>query len=234
MPQEYFAKEVHSRVIPSVRKALSTLAHAGAEIRPVTLKNTRYAFSAYYVLASAEASSNLARYDGIRYGHRAEMGLGVPYAEQIARSRTEGFGEEVYKRILLGTYSLTSELFDNFFLRAQEARQLVGRDFDNIFADLPNVLKGAEERQEHDSQAGVHALLHPSAIDIAPTIDDAGNAGVATYTQDLLTVPASLAGIPAVSVPMGQADGMPVGVTMSTQWGCESLLWRILPHFHKH
>ncbi|PWN37920.1 amidase signature enzyme [Meira miltonrushii] len=232
VPQQFFAKEVHPRVMPSVRKTLSTLKQLGVEIVPVNLPNIKYALSAYYVLASAEASSNLARYDGIRFGHRsdelesAEEVQGrnsTKFAKHIAKTRSEGFGKEVKKRILLGTYSLTSELFDNYFLQAQRVRQLVRKDLDRAFC-LNNVM----ESTQMESRTGVHAILHPSAVDIAPLVSEAKERGVETYTQDLLTVPASLAGLPSISVPAGRAEGMPVGITISTQWGCEPILWRIL------
>lgn len=143
------------------------------------------------------------------------------------------------KRLLLGTYALTSELFDNYYLRAQEARQLVRSDFDAAFACLPNVL-GVSRRPGHPAshsegsgnadELGVHVLVHPSAVDIAHTIEEAGRDGLQSYTQDLLSVPASLAGVPSVTMPMGLADGLPVGVTVTTQWGCEPILWRLLGH----
>jgi aspartyl-tRNA(Asn)/glutamyl-tRNA(Gln) amidotransferase subunit A len=234
VPQQFFAKEVDPRILPSVRNMLSKLKQLGAEIVPVNLPNVKYALSAYYVLASAEASSNLARYDGIRFGYRsdelesakeAEGKNSTKFAKHIAKSRSEGFGKEVKKRILLGTYSLTSELFDNYFLQAQRVRQLVRKDLDKAFC-LDNVLGSTTI----NATGGVHAILHPSAVDIAPLVSRANQRGVGTYTQDLLTVPASLAGLPSINVPAGRADGMPVGVTLSTQWGCEPVLWRILQH----
>lgn len=234
VPQQFFAKEVHARVMPSVRKTLSALKQLGAEIVPVNLPNVKYALSAYYVLASAEASSNLARYDGVRFGYRSDELESIKevqernstkFARHIARTRSEGFGKEVKKRILLGTYSLTSELFDNYFLQAQRVRQLIRKDLDGTFC-LNNVLESSDLK----ARAGVHAIVHPSAVDIAPLVSEAKETGVETYTQDLLTVPASLAGLPSISVPAGRAEGMPVGVTISTQWGCEPILWRILQH----
>lgn len=235
IPQEFFAKEVHVRVMPSLRKILSTFKRLGANIVPINLPNVKYALSAYYVLASAEASSNLARYDGIRFGYRSDeldstnevnTTKSTKFASHIAKTRSQGFGKEVKKRILLGTYSLTSELFDNYFLQAQKVRQLVRKDLDRAFC-LENVLNSNSDYVGEGKQ-GVHILLNPSAVDIAPLASEASQRGVEMYTQDLLTVPASLAGLPSISVPVGRADGMPVGITLSTQWGCESLLWRVL------
>lgn len=237
VPQEIFPQEVNPRVMDCFRDALSLLKDRGASIVPVHIPSVEYALSAYYVLSCAEASSNLARFDGVRYGFRAtdvsETGQDTtsPYprgifSEHIARSRSLAFGEEVRTRIMLGTYALTSDLFDNYFVQAQRIRALLRRDYDATFC-VENPLRTTEPSQRSTSD-GVHALLHPSAVDIAPTMKEAQEKGTGSYLQDLLTVPASLAGLPAVSIPVGEAEGMPVGVTLTTQWGCEPILWRVL------
>jgi len=187
----------------------------------VSLPSTPYALNAYYVIASAEASSNLARYDGVQYGLHVETPLGSDkkkVANVYSHSRSHGFGPEVKRRIILGTYALTADAFDNYFLQAQRVRSLVRRDFDRVFRS-PNILSA----QPETNQAGVDVLIHPSVIRTAPRLDE-DNAGsksnLDSYLQDVLTVPASLAGLPALSVPMGLGgDGWPVGVSIVGQWG---------------
>ena len=211
---------------------------------PVSLPNTRYALSAYYVIASAEASSNLARYDGVQYGLHVPLPPGAiarSPADVYAHTRTAGFGAEVKRRILLGTYALTAEYalatpslrlffidalcsaFDNYFLQSQRLRQCIREDFMRVFR-VPNPLAVSPARNE----AGVHVLLHPSAVRTAPHLDEQD--GLDAYTQDVLTVPASLAGLPALSVPITtgvKGDGWPLGVSIVGQWGCEKMVLAI-------
>ncbi|KAF9269229.1 amidase signature enzyme [Marasmius fiardii PR-910] len=246
VPKEYFAKELSPAIHKSVRRALRALKDLGAQIVPVSLPSTSYGLSAYYVLASAEASSNLARYDGVEYGLRVPppVGTDLTKASKVySHTRTQGFGDEVRKRILLGTYALTAGAFDNYFLQAQKVRQLVRNDFDRIFR-WPN-LRTAEGRSSPSlSTEGVDVLIHPSAIRTAPLLTrepvSATNGDSAdpldTYLQDVLTVPASLAGLPALNIPVsttqegnvstdtGDDDGWPVGVSIVGQWGCDRLI----------
>jgi aspartyl-tRNA(Asn)/glutamyl-tRNA(Gln) amidotransferase subunit A len=228
VPADFFPPELSSDMISVFREALGKLKSLGAELVSVRLPNAPFALSAYYVLASAEASSNLAKYDGIRYGKRAkndqkavEPGSSRFHAH-ISKTRSEGFGAEVQKRILLGTYSLTSDLFDNYFLQAQKVRNLIRQDFDQGFR-IPNML---HSRRKTDSK-GVDVLFTPTTVDIAPTVEQAASMGISNYTQDFLTVPASLAGLPSLNVPAGRARGMPVGASLTTQWGCDQVLLRV-------
>ena len=208
---------------------------------PVSLPNTRYALSAYYVIASAEASSNLARYDGVQYGLHVPLppdSVARSPMDVYAHSRTAGFGAEVKRRLLLGTYALTAEYvlscltftndildqrssaFDNYFLQAQCLRQCIRDDFMGVFC-VPNPLAQSVTW----NKAGVHVLLHPSAVHTAPHLDEQD--GLDMYMQDVLTVPASLAGLPTLSVPNavgGERDGWPLGVSIIGQWGCESMV----------
>lgn len=239
VPQEFFPVELHKDMLSPLRNCLTQLKRMGAEIVKVNLPSIPFALSAYYVLASAEASSNLAKYDGIRYGHRAEIEPQKPskksgkqpsikhstslFLEHIAKTRSEAFGQEVQKRILLGTYCLTSDLFNNYFLQAQRVRSLIRQDFNRVFR-IANVFNRSQE--EVDSN-GVDVLVTPSTVDIAPTLQEATNMGIEAYTQDLLTVPASLAGLPALSIPAGQVRNMPVGVTLTGQWGCEEIVFKV-------
>jgi len=211
----------------------------------VTMKNTKYALSAYYVLASAEASSCLSRYDGVEYGLNVRAPADSTSTANIyAHSRTKGFGSEVRKRILLGTYALSADAFDNYFLQAQRIRQLVKEDFDKVFRvpDYRNsrFLSSSNNALEN-KDAGVDILLHPSAIQTAPLLENpvqAGGNGIQTYLQDILTVPASLAGLPGLGVPMCtnrdgdglneiQRETLPVGFSIIGQWGCEKMLFAV-------
>jgi aspartyl-tRNA(Asn)/glutamyl-tRNA(Gln) amidotransferase subunit A len=235
IPREFFPAELSKDMLPPLRRFLTDLKRKGADIVSVEMPTVRFALSAYYVLASAEASSNLAKYDGVRYGHRAEQSLTStistssskppsPFLQHISTTRSQGFGKEVQKRILLGTYSLTSDLFDNYFLQAQKVRTLIQRDFDQVFR-VQNVLN---EQRRTGNVDGVDVLVTPSTVDIAPTFEEAERMGIKAYTQDLLTVPASLAGLPAISVPAGRARELPVGITLTGQWGCEEVLFEVI------
>ncbi|USP73658.1 uncharacterized protein yc1106_00932 [Curvularia clavata] len=173
---------------PIVRKAwiqqLKQLWHCGHSLHPVRLPTTQQALSAYYVLAPAEASSNLAKYDGVRYGNRAEGIDGTPDSVLFAKTRGQGFGPEVQRRILLGAFSLSAEAIDNYFIQAQKVRRLVQRDFDKIFT-TPNP-------------------LFENTPSMAPSVSEVETQDpIHSYMNDVFTVPASLAGLPAVSVPMG-------------------------------
>ncbi|KAG9102844.1 Trimeric GatFAB AmidoTransferase(AdT) complex subunit, partial [Ceratobasidium sp. 392] len=149
IPQEYFPEELDQKTLNPFRALLSNLTRHGAKLVPVSLPSTSYALSAYYVLASAEASSNLSRYDGIRYGSRVDVpeGTDLTYAgNAYAATRSAGFGAEVKRRILLGTYALTADAFENYFLQAQRVRALVRNDFDEAFGKrAPNLLQPSSQ-----------------------------------------------------------------------------------------
>ncbi|KAI9510047.1 amidase signature enzyme [Russula earlei] len=223
IPQEYFPVSLDSSIVSPFRRVVRALKDRGATVLPVSLPNTSYALSAYYVIASAEASSNLARYDGVQYGLRVPLppdSVTKSPGEAYSHSRTAGFGAEVKRRILLGTYALTADAFDNYFLQAQRLRQCIRDDFMRVFR-VPNPLA----RSATPNVAGVHVLLHPSAVRTAPFLDEQD--GLDAYTQDVLTVPASLAGLPALSLPMAVdagGDGWPLGVSVVGQWGCEKMI----------
>ncbi|GAA5891772.1 hypothetical protein JCM8208_002880 [Rhodotorula glutinis] len=224
-----------SALLGPIRTFLRTLVSLGASLSSVRLPSAPLGLSAYYVLASAEASSNLARYDGVQFGYRAEKKVGEK--EQLyARTRTEGFGKEVRKRLLLGTFALSAEAFDNYYLQAQRVRRLIQLELDHLFRS-PSPLAAPTSSAEQLLD-GVDFLLHPSAMSTAPLLSSYSTSSTTTspaspagtdpasrsaYVQDLLSLPASLAGLPALSIPAGRAtdDGWPVGVTLVGQWGAD-------------
>ena len=192
LPKEYFIDGTAPEVMRAVRAAIDACAAAGAEISEVSLPHTEYAMAVYYIVAPAEASANLARFDGVRYGHRAERPEDV-YG-LYAKSRAEGFGAEVKRRIILGTYVLSSGYYDAYYGRAQKVRTLIRRDFAEAFEK-------------------VDFLLTPVAPTPAYKIGENISDPLTMYLGDVFTVPASLAGLPAVSVPAGKTpSGLPVGV----------------------
>ena len=227
-----------------VRKAwlqtLCELQKQGHAIHQVSLPTTKHALSAYYVLAPAEASSNLAKYDGVRYGFRNEFNEatgGVLYAN----TRGDGFGEEVKRRILLGAYSLSAKAIDNYFVQAQRIRRLVQQDFDNAFA-MTNPLFEAPD--SHSAHEGVNVLISPTAPTLPPTFESLKHqTSLDAYMNDVFTVPASLAGLPAISVPVRigveghddeqgyQYDGMAgshaVGIQAIAQYGNDDILFDV-------
>jgi len=192
------------RVRASVIEAAETLASLGAEVGEVELPSCQYGLPAYYIIGPAEASSNLARFDGIRYGHR------VPDAEDVMdlylRSRAEGFGPESIRRIMLGTYALSAGYYDAYYGQAQKVRTLIIRDFQRAFADFD-------------------VLLTPTSPTPAFKIGEKASDPVSMYLSDVFTIPANLAGIPALSVPCGLVDGLPVGLQLiGPHWGESTLL----------
>jgi aspartyl-tRNA(Asn)/glutamyl-tRNA(Gln) amidotransferase subunit A len=192
---------------PTVRKAwlhsLQRLQERGHTLHSVRLPATQHALSAYYVIAPAEASSNLAKFDGVRYGSRSEGIDGTPDSVLFAKTRGEGLGSEVQRRILLGAFSLSAQTIDNYFIQAQKVRRLVQQDFNSVFMAPNQLVKSSSEENEE----GVDVLLCPTAPTLAPFLHDAVRQDpIQTYMNDVFTVPASLAGLPAISVPVDIAE----------------------------
>lgn len=181
---------VDPAVRAAVDKAVATLQGAGAEVVEINLPNAHYAVATYYLIAPAEASSNLARYDGVRYGQRA---AGESLIDMYRRTRSEGFGTEVKRRILIGTYALSSGYYDAYYKRAQQMRTLIRQDFDAAFA-----------------QCDVIAM--PTAPTTAFAFGSQTEDPLKMYLNDIFTIPANLAGLPGISVPCGMADGLPIGL----------------------
>jgi aspartyl-tRNA(Asn)/glutamyl-tRNA(Gln) amidotransferase subunit A len=211
LPVEYNIEELDPFIRDEWINAAQILQKKGARVVPVSLPSTRHALSAYYVIAPAEASSNLAKYDGVRYGTRGPESDGTGDV-LYSKTRGEGFGDEVKRRILLGSYSLSSEAMDNYFIQAQRVRRLVQRDFDRVFR-LPNPLYDPQhfDLTEMDEEVmlenklgpvQVDVLLCPTAPTFPPRIEDIQKqTPVDVYMNDIFAVPASLAGLPAVSIP---------------------------------
>ncbi|KAI9820293.1 MAG: Trimeric GatFAB AmidoTransferase(AdT) complex subunit [Pycnora praestabilis] len=229
-PLEYNITELNPSIRQTWVRTLQQLQAQGHSIRPVSLLTTRSALSAYYVLAPAEASSNLAKYDGVRYGWRVDQHDGAG-GVLFAKTRGTGFGDEVKRRILLGAYSLSADAIDNHFLQAQRVRRLVQQDFDRIFA-LPNPLFDAQEQQRYDPEQ-IDILVCPTAPTFPPTLDSLENQEpVETYMNDVFTVPASLAGLPAMSVPVHavtpgtERSRLPksIGMQVIAQYGDDDLI----------
>jgi aspartyl-tRNA(Asn)/glutamyl-tRNA(Gln) amidotransferase subunit A len=188
-PKEYFPHDLDPQIRAHCDTALDVMRELGAEIREVSLPHTGLAIEVYYIIAPAEASSNLARFDGVRYGARAPgEGLRGMYEE----TRSRGFGPEVTRRILLGTYVLSAGYYDAYYRKAQQVRALITHDFANVFGD------------------GVHLLFTPTTPTPAFPLG-AKSDPYEMYLSDIFTCPANLAGVPAMSVPIGRVDGLPVG-----------------------
>lgn len=191
VPKEYMGQGVDPKVKEAVLAALKVYESLGATWEEVSMPHTEYAVATYYLLASSEASSNLARFDGVRYGVRAENPENL--IDLYRKSRSEGFGSEVKRRIMLGTYALSSGYYDAYYKKAQQVRTLIKRDFDQAF-------------EKYD------ILIGPTAPTTAFRIGEQVGDPLTMYLNDILTIPVSLAGVPAVSIPCGLAEGLPVGL----------------------
>jgi len=193
IPKEYRVDKMPTEIDDLWKKGIDYLKDAGAIIKNISLEHTMYALPAYYIVAPAEASSNLARYDGVKYGHRAK---GKNLIEMYENTRSEGFGSEVKRRILIGTYVLSSGYYDAYYLKAQKVRQLIKNDFDKAFKD-------------------VDAILTPSTPSSAFKIGDKSDDPVSMYLNDIFTVPVNLSGLPAISVPTGyDKNNLPLGLQL--------------------
>ncbi len=206
LPEEYFSEGIDSEVTERVKDAVDMLREAGAEVGECSLPHTEYALPAYYIIAPAEASSNLARYDGVRYGYRAAGAADLE--EMYEQTRGEGFGPEVRRRIMLGTYALSAGYYDEYYLQALKVRTLIKRDFEKAFADFD-------------------VLATPTTPTAPFDLGDRTDDPLSMYLADLCTIPANLAGIPALSVPCGFPDGLPVGLQLLGQPFQEGLLLRV-------
>ena len=213
VPKEYIGEGVDASVKETVMAGLKVLESLGATWEEVSLPHTEYAVASYYLLASSEASSNLARFDGVRYGVRAENPDNL--LDMYHRSRSEGFGSEVKRRIMLGTYALSSGYYDAYYLKAQKVRTLIKNDFDEVFKNYD-------------------VIIGPTAPTTAFKLGSQVHNPLTMYLNDILTIPVSLAGVPAISVPCGFADGLPVGIQIIGKAFDESTVLRVAHAFEQH
>jgi aspartyl-tRNA(Asn)/glutamyl-tRNA(Gln) amidotransferase subunit A len=198
IPKEYRLDGTPAEIEKLWENGIAMLKDAGAEIVDISLPHTKYALPAYYVVAPAEASSNLARYDGVRYGHRAKLGAGEGITDMYEKTRAEGFGAEVQRRVMIGTYVLSAGFYDAYYNRARKVRALIKRDFEQVFAQ------------------GIDAILTPATPSSAFGLGEMADADpVAMYLNDVFTVTVNLAGLPGISVPCGlDAKGLPLGLQL--------------------
>ncbi|WP_289042746.1 Asp-tRNA(Asn)/Glu-tRNA(Gln) amidotransferase subunit GatA [uncultured Aliiroseovarius sp.] len=198
LPKEYRMDGMPDEIEALWSNGADMLRDAGAEVVDISLPHTKYALPAYYVIAPAEASSNLARYDGVRYGHRAKLGQGDGITEMYEKTRAEGFGDEVQRRVMVGTYVLSAGFYDAYYNRARKVRALIKKDFDDVFAQ------------------GIDAILTPATPSAAFGLGEMENADpVKMYLNDVFTVTVNLAGLPGITVPAGlDAQGLPLGLQL--------------------
>ena len=198
IPKEYRMDGMPAEIEKLWADGADMLRDAGAEIVDISLPHTKYALPAYYVIAPAEASSNLARYDGVRYGHRAKLAQGDGITEMYEKTRAEGFGHEVQRRVMVGTYVLSAGFYDAYYNRARRVRTLIKRDFETVFAE------------------GIDAILTPATPSAAFGLGEMSEADpVAMYLNDVFTVTVNLAGLPGISVPAGlDKQGLPLGLQL--------------------
>ncbi|MCL4425253.1 MAG: Asp-tRNA(Asn)/Glu-tRNA(Gln) amidotransferase subunit GatA [Firmicutes bacterium] len=205
LPKEYLAAGIDAPVRKAVDEAVRVLSGLGAEVEECSLPHTEYSLSVYYIIAPAEASSNLARYDGVRYGLRVS---GDDLIGTYQQTRRQGFGSEVKRRIMLGTYALSSGYYDAYYLKAQKVRTLIRRDFDQAFARFD-------------------VLLTPTSPTTAFKVGEKVDDPLTMYMSDVCTVPVNLAGVPAISVPGGFDQGLPIGLQFIGRPFAEGDLYRV-------
>ena len=193
VPEEYFVDGMEPGTRKTIDKALAKLESLGATIKPVSLPTTRYALACYYIIAPSECSANLARYDGVKYGYSYQETSDM--WEALEKTREYGFGPEVTRRVMLGTYALSSGYYDAYYLKAQQARTLIRQDFDRVFQE-------------------VDALVTPTSPVTAFKIGEKTGDPVQMYLIDVCTLPVNIAGLPGLSVPCGFSDGLPVGMQL--------------------
>ncbi len=212
LPVEYFSAGLDARIADAVLACVEELKKLGATVKDISLPNMQHAIPAYYVIAPAEASSNLSRFDGVRFGYRCENPADL--TDLYKRSRAEGFGAEVKRRIMVGTYALSAGYYDAYYLKAQKIRRLIKNDF----------VKAFEE---------VDLILGPTTPSAAWKLGENSNDPVAEYLQDIYTITANLAGIPGLSMPAGFVDGLPVGVQLLAPYFQEGRLLNVAHQYQQ-
>lgn len=214
VPKEYFIKGIDPEVEAAVKRALDEVEGLGAILEEISLPHTDYALAAYYIIAPSEASSNLARYDGVRYGYRANDARSV--RDVYLESRAHGFGDEVKRRIMLGTYALSAGYYDAFYLKAQRVRTLIKRDFDQAFEK-------------------VDVIMTPTSPEVAFKIGDKTQDPLKMYLSDIFTIPCNLAGLPGASIPCGfSSSGLPIGLQILGKPFDEGTVLRVAHAYESH
>ena len=219
VPKEFFREGLSDEVEEKIRSTISILKNLGCEIIDISLPNFDYALSAYYIIVPSEVSSNLARLDGIRYGYSSKNASNL--IDTYLESRSEGFGPEPKRRIMLGTYALSSGYYDAYYLKAQKVRALIKRDFDNAF---------------NPAVAGVDVIVGPTAPSTAFKIGEKSSDPLALYLEDIYTVPVNLAGLPGISIPCdnGRESGLPVGFQIIGNSFDEEVILRVAHSLEKN
>jgi aspartyl-tRNA(Asn)/glutamyl-tRNA(Gln) amidotransferase subunit A len=212
LPKEYFGTGLDARIGEKVMAVVEALKKLGATVKDISLPNMQHAIPAYYVIAPAEASSNLSRFDGVRFGYRCENPANLE--DLYKRSRGEGFGAEVKRRIMVGTYALSAGYYDAYYLKAQKIRRLIKNDFVAAFND-------------------VDVILGPTTPNLAWKLGEKNNDPVAAYLEDIYTITANLAGIPGLSMPAGFVDGLPVGVQLLGNYFQEGRLLNVAHQYQQ-
>ncbi|PGT82465.1 MULTISPECIES: Asp-tRNA(Asn)/Glu-tRNA(Gln) amidotransferase subunit GatA [Bacillaceae] len=212
VPKEYLGEGVTEEVKQSVLDALKVLEGLGATWEEVSLPHSKYALATYYLLSSSEASANLARFDGVRYGHRSDNAENL--IELYKQSRAEGFGNEVKRRIMLGTYALSSGYYDAYYKKAQKVRTLIKKDFEDVF-------------EKYD------VIIGPTTPTPAFKIGENVKEPMTMYANDILTIPVNLAGVPGISVPCGLSNGLPLGLQIIGKHFDESTVYRVAHAFEQ-
>jgi aspartyl-tRNA(Asn)/glutamyl-tRNA(Gln) amidotransferase subunit A len=217
IPKEYFIEGLDPQVESSVREGIKLLEGLGAEFEEVSLPHTDYAIATYYIIASSEASSNLARYDGVQYGYRVDLGPGTGNSmiDMYRKTRSQGFGPEVKRRIMLGTYALSSGYYDAYYLKAQKVRTLIKEDFDKVFEKFD-------------------VLITPTSPTPAFKIGEKVDNPLEMYLSDIFTISANLAGIPGISIPCGFSKGLPLGLQILARPFAEETLFRVAYTFEEN
>ncbi len=212
LPKEYFGAGLDPRIADLVQASVKELEKLGAVVKEISLPNMQHAIPAYYVIAPAEASSNLSRFDGVRFGHRCEDPKDL--TDLYKRSRGEGFGAEVQRRIMVGTYALSAGYYDAYYVKAQQIRRLIKNDFMAAFAD-------------------VDVILGPTTPNPAWKLGAKSSDPVAAYLEDVYTITANLAGLPGLSMPAGFVDGLPVGVQLLAPYFQEGRLLNVAHQYQQ-
>jgi len=212
LPKEYFGDGLDAKIGTAVMAAVEELKKLGATITDISLPNMQHAIPSYYVIAPAEASSNLSRFDGVRFGYRCENP--VDLTDLYKRSRAEGFGDEVRRRIMVGTYALSAGYYDAYYLKAQKIRRLIKNDFVSAFQE-------------------VDVILGPTTPNLAWKLGEKNNDPVSAYLEDIYTITANLAGIPGLSMPAGFIDGLPVGVQLLAPYFQEGRLLNVAHQYQQ-